>query len=292
MSQPIEATASLAPVEFYFDFTSPYGYLASEKIDALAARYDRRVKWRPFLMGVALKATGAGILTQIPLKGEYSLHDFARSARFLDIPYEQPANFPLSTQHAARAHYWLHDRDCQAARSFAHAVFRALYTEGRDISDSEVVLEIAAGQQVDRAALAAALNAATEGSPEGRVRGGYRHAASLVRHTSSLMANRSLAPIACRNRALAGQRRFLMPVLSTRLDVRSADFKASVAAMGQDRRRPAGDGRSDRARRSRGCPAEASGARQAAAARAGRCADRPRFALPRIVAARCLRHVR
>jgi 2-hydroxychromene-2-carboxylate isomerase len=55
MSQPIEATASLAPVEFYFDFTSPYGYLASEKIDALAARYDRRVKWRPFLMGVALK---------------------------------------------------------------------------------------------------------------------------------------------------------------------------------------------------------------------------------------------
>jgi 2-hydroxychromene-2-carboxylate isomerase len=33
----------------------------------------------------------------IPLKGEYSLHDFARSARFLDVPYTQPANFPLAT---------------------------------------------------------------------------------------------------------------------------------------------------------------------------------------------------
>jgi 2-hydroxychromene-2-carboxylate isomerase len=94
MSQPIEATASLPPVEFYFDFTSPYGYLASEKIDALAARYDRRVKWRPFLMGVALKATGAGILTRIPLKGEYALRDFARSARFLDVPYHPAGELP------------------------------------------------------------------------------------------------------------------------------------------------------------------------------------------------------
>ncbi|MER2624275.1 MAG: 2-hydroxychromene-2-carboxylate isomerase [Accumulibacter sp.] len=158
MSQPIEATASLAPVEFYFDFTSPYGYLASEKIDALAARYDRRVKWRPFLMGVALKATGAGILTRLPLKGEYALRDFARSARFLDVPYTQPANFPLATMQAARAYYWLHDRDCATARAFAHSLYRGYFIDGRDISDPEVVLELAARHGADRATLAAALN--------------------------------------------------------------------------------------------------------------------------------------
>ena len=33
------------PVEFYFDFSSPYGYIASEKIDALAAKYGREVTW-------------------------------------------------------------------------------------------------------------------------------------------------------------------------------------------------------------------------------------------------------
>jgi 2-hydroxychromene-2-carboxylate isomerase len=158
MSQLIEATASLAPVEFYFDFTSPYGYLASEKIDDLAARYDRRVKWRPFLMGVALKATGAGILTQVPLKGEYALRDFARSARFLEVPFMQPANFPLATVQAARAYYWLHDQDEATARAFAHSVYRGYFIDGRDISDLDVVLELAARHGADRATLTAALN--------------------------------------------------------------------------------------------------------------------------------------
>ena len=40
------------PVEYYFDFSSPYGHIASEKIDELAASYGRAVLWRPFLLGV------------------------------------------------------------------------------------------------------------------------------------------------------------------------------------------------------------------------------------------------
>ncbi|MEF8730234.1 MAG: 2-hydroxychromene-2-carboxylate isomerase [Accumulibacter sp.] len=144
-------------IDFYFDFSSPYGYLASEKIDDLAARHGRKVKWRPILLGVVFRQTGGAPLTSIPLKGAYSLHDFARSARFLDVPYEHPKHFPLSTQHAARAYYWLHDQDCAVARMFAHAVFRSLYTAGRDVSEIDVVLDIAADQKVDRSALAAAL---------------------------------------------------------------------------------------------------------------------------------------
>ena len=89
-------------LEFYFDFSSPYGYLASEKIDALAACYGRKVRWRPILLGVVFRQTGAAPLTEVPLKGEYSLRDFARSARFMDIPYTQPASFPIATQQAAR----------------------------------------------------------------------------------------------------------------------------------------------------------------------------------------------
>lgn len=94
------------PIDFYFDFSSPYGYLAAQKIDELAARHGRQVKWRPILLGVVFKQTGAAPLTLIPLKGEYSVHDFSRSARFLDVPYTHPQNFPLATQHAARTYYW------------------------------------------------------------------------------------------------------------------------------------------------------------------------------------------
>ena len=47
-----------APIEFYFDFSSPFGYLASEKIDQLAAKYGREVVWRPFLLRAVFKITG------------------------------------------------------------------------------------------------------------------------------------------------------------------------------------------------------------------------------------------
>jgi 2-hydroxychromene-2-carboxylate isomerase len=58
-----------APLDFYFDFASPYGYLASTQIDALAGRYGRTVAWRPIVLGAAFKETGARPLTQTPLKG-------------------------------------------------------------------------------------------------------------------------------------------------------------------------------------------------------------------------------
>ena len=144
-------------LEFYFDFLSPYGYLASEKIDALAQRFGRKVRWRPILLGVVFRETGAVPLTEAPLKGEYSLRDFSRSARYLGVPYAHPARFPIATQHAARTYYWLHEKDCAMARAFAHATFRSFYIEGCDISDLTVVLDLACRQGADYNALSEAL---------------------------------------------------------------------------------------------------------------------------------------
>ena len=155
-----------APIDFYFDFSSPYGYLLSEKIDDVAAKYGRKVHWHPLLLGVIFKATGSAPLTQqTPAKAAYSLLDFARSARFMAIPYNPPSRFPLPTQNAARAYYWLHDEDCALARRFAHAAFRALYVDDRDISAPDTVLDIAAQLGVDRGRLEAALQ-----SPEIKAR--------------------------------------------------------------------------------------------------------------------------
>jgi 2-hydroxychromene-2-carboxylate isomerase len=149
-------------IEYYFDFSSPYGYLMSEKIDDVAARHGRKVHWRPILLGAVFKATGAQPLSQVPLKGEYSKRDFARSARFLGVPFVLPAAFPIATQNAARAYYWLHERDCAQARAFAHAAYRSYFAEGRDISEVAAVLELAAKVGVgDTAVLQSAL-----GSPE------------------------------------------------------------------------------------------------------------------------------
>lgn len=155
-----------APIDFWFDFSSPYGYLMSEQIDALAARHGRKVRWHPMLLGVIFQSTGGAPLTeQAPAKAAYSRIDFARSARFLGVPYNPPSRFPLPTQAAARAYYWLHGEDCALARRFAHAAFRALFVADRDLSAPDTVLEIAADLGVDRERLAAALQ-----SPEIKAR--------------------------------------------------------------------------------------------------------------------------
>ena len=146
------------PIDFHFDFSAPYGYLMSERIDALAARFDRKVRWKPMLLGVVYKQLDSQPLPSIPMKGPYSLHDIRRSARHLGIALTIPAAFPVATQHAARAYYWLHGQDCAMARAFAHAVFRAYFVDGRDISNKDVVVALAAAVGADADACALALD--------------------------------------------------------------------------------------------------------------------------------------
>lgn len=144
-------------IDFYFDFSSPYGYLAATRIDALAARHNRRVTWRPILLGPMFKAAGTAPLTNVPLKGPYSARDFLRTSRFLKIPYTQPAAFPIGTQNAARVFYWLADRDEIKARQFARACYDTYFAKGVDISSAEKVADIAAQLGEDRVAVLAAM---------------------------------------------------------------------------------------------------------------------------------------
>jgi len=131
-----------APIDFYFDFSSPYGYFAAEVIEDLAGKYGRSVLWHPILLGVSIKTTGQASLSSIPMKGEYSVRDFARSARFLKLPYNHPKTFPIATQHAARAFLWANDRDPLHARRLAQDIYRAYFVDKRNIGDPEVLLDI------------------------------------------------------------------------------------------------------------------------------------------------------
>jgi 2-hydroxychromene-2-carboxylate isomerase len=147
-----------APLDFYFDFSSPYGYFGAMQIDALAAKHERSVAWRPVLLGAVFKVTAQQPLSTIPVKGEYAQRDFARSARAYGIPFSLPTKFPVSTVAPVRAFYWLHDRDEALAKRYALAVYQAYFVNGRDISSPEVAVDVAAGQGVDRTEIGAALD--------------------------------------------------------------------------------------------------------------------------------------
>ena len=146
-----------ASIDFYFDFSSPYGYFASTRIDALAAQFGRSVNWRPMLLGAVFKVTGGQPLPAIPLKKEYAARDLARCARLYAVPFRPPSRFPVATQAPSRAFYWLADQDAERAKVLAADLFRAYFVDDRDISSPEVTADVAAEAGVDRAALLAGL---------------------------------------------------------------------------------------------------------------------------------------
>jgi 2-hydroxychromene-2-carboxylate isomerase len=133
-----------APLDFWFDFASPYGYLASTQIDDIAARHGRAVRWRPILLGVVFKVSGMKPVMEQPLRGEYLAHDVPRFARLLGVPLTMPAKMPLHALAACRAFWWLKPSDPAKAHALAKAVYHAHWGEGRDVATSEQVAEVAA----------------------------------------------------------------------------------------------------------------------------------------------------
>lgn len=146
-----------APLEFYFDFASPYGYIAAQRIDAIAQKHGRSVDWRPMLLGAVFKSEGTQPLTQYPMKGKYSTHDFKRSAREHGVTFNMPPQFPLATVAACRGAYWLKQTAPDKAVSFIKAVYSAYFVDGRDISSAEVLADIAAGLGIDAKAFLAGI---------------------------------------------------------------------------------------------------------------------------------------
>jgi 2-hydroxychromene-2-carboxylate isomerase len=110
------------------------------------------------LLGPVFKLTGGAPLMSIPLKGEYSKRDFARSARMHKLPFRFPDNFPINTVAACRAFYWVNDRDPAKAKELAKALYRAYFADNHDISSAAAVVDIARSLGIDATALAAALD--------------------------------------------------------------------------------------------------------------------------------------
>jgi 2-hydroxychromene-2-carboxylate isomerase len=137
--------AGAADIDFWFDFISPYGYLASLRIDALAARHGRHVRWHPMLLGVTvLKVMGLKPLMDTPLKRDYVVREIARYARRHGIELARALDAaPMNPLAAARVFAWLLARESQSAKPFARAVLHRYWAEGIDV-DTEAELEACA----------------------------------------------------------------------------------------------------------------------------------------------------
>lgn len=141
-------------IDFYFDFSSPYSHIAAHQIEALAERHGRTVNWNPILLGAIFKSTGSAPLVEFPLKGQYAVRDFERSARYAGVELKMPAAFPISTVNSARAALWVKKNVPQRTGDFIRAVTTAYFAQNRTINDVAVLQDIANALGMDGAAVA------------------------------------------------------------------------------------------------------------------------------------------
>ena len=136
----LDRADSAFTVDFWFDYSSPFAFLASTQIRGLAERTGATVRPRPFLLGALFKTLGQ---TDVPLfafsdaKRRWYLRDLFLWAERWGVPFQFSPHFPLRTVLALR---------CTLAHpepwDFAERVFRAAWVEGRDVGDPQVLMDL------------------------------------------------------------------------------------------------------------------------------------------------------
>ena len=140
-----------APLDFYFDFSSPYGYLASQKIEALAAKHGRTVDWRPILLGVVFKQTGTAPLTDSSAQGRRTRGATSSAARASTAcrvsrcrrGFRFPRRRPRASCSGRRR------SDPARRRESRKALYRAFFVDDVDISAPDNAVAVAAKAGVD-----------------------------------------------------------------------------------------------------------------------------------------------
>ncbi|ADO72941.1 2-hydroxychromene-2-carboxylate isomerase [Stigmatella aurantiaca] len=129
-------------LEFFFDYASPYSYLASAQVEVLAVRTGVELRWRPFLLGAVFKATGNVPPISCPAKARYLFKDLAHWTQFLGLPpCRFPEAFPIPSIKANRLGLVAAEQGLIAP--FSHAAFRAAFVDGKDLGDGAVLEEVA-----------------------------------------------------------------------------------------------------------------------------------------------------
>lgn len=146
-------------IEFYFDFISPFGWIAAERVAAKAADEGVEINWKPFLLkSTVIDAMGLKPVLDTPLKGPYSLHDAKRQARYYGLSLHENSSQIFPSVAAARAVVWARQHAPQKVQSLVLALYRRWMSEGQGIASSESVIAVAAGLGIDADELAQGLS--------------------------------------------------------------------------------------------------------------------------------------
>jgi 2-hydroxychromene-2-carboxylate isomerase len=136
-------------VEFYFDVGSPAAYLAFKRLPGLCDAAGARLAFKPMLLGGVFQATGNQSPMTVPAKGRYMVDDLQRFARRHGIAFRHNPFFPINTLTLMRMATALQLREPARLQPYLEAVYRAIWTEGKDMNDPAVVAAVLQGAGFD-----------------------------------------------------------------------------------------------------------------------------------------------
>lgn len=144
-------------LEFFFDCSSPWTYLAFHKVEQLARAARAELVWRPFLVGGVFNAVNPSVYEarkalsapSVPAKARYYVKDLADWARAYGISIGQPPVFPVNSVKAMRGAFVALEHGVLPA--YARAVFETYWGDLADISQDVVLEPIVARAGLDRA---------------------------------------------------------------------------------------------------------------------------------------------
>lgn len=151
-------------IEFFFDCSSPWTYLAFRNLVPLAAKLNVAIAWRPVLVGGIFNAVNPGIYAAREdwnsAKNRYILKDVQDNARHIGVVMHfPPPVFPVNSVKAMRCCLWIaQNAGIQPLLpAFIEGVFAAYFTDQRDISQDDVLAQISSRVGIDPAALRAGM---------------------------------------------------------------------------------------------------------------------------------------
>ena len=121
-------------VEFYFDFGSPYSYLAYKVLPAIAAAHGAQIAWRPILLGGVFKASGNHSPAEIPAKSKWMHEDLRHWAARYGVGFERNPYFPINTLALMRGAVGMQMRGTDFAR-YVETMFHAMWEEPRNLTE-------------------------------------------------------------------------------------------------------------------------------------------------------------
>ena len=126
--------------EFYFDFGSPYSFLAHEQIKKIEKENTIKIKYMPILLGALLKLAGLKPHVDIPIKGKYMVRDCKLCAEKNNIEFKFNNYFPIITLNLMRCALVAEKKEL--ARNFINKVFDAIWKDGLNLNDNIIVEQL------------------------------------------------------------------------------------------------------------------------------------------------------